>query len=159
MATPILTDGSAPTNQLTGVTAVGANDVWASGYEGNVDQQNLSDPYVLHWNGTAWSLTKVPDVGTEGSKLLGITDLSASDIWVSGQTLQDDGSLLSLTEHFNGTAWSLVPSLDPGELPPGIDNGFSAISSAPPHTLFAVGAQEIPTVCCVRALAERTTNG
>jgi alpha-tubulin suppressor-like RCC1 family protein len=157
--TPILTNGNGSFNQLTGVTAVGADDVWASGYEGDVDQQNLSDPYVLHWNGTAWSLTKVPDVGTEGSELRGITALSASDIWADGETLEDDGSLLSLTEHFNGSAWSVVPSLDPGELPPGIDNTFSAISGASPHTLFAVGAQEIPTTCCLRALAEQTTKG
>jgi alpha-tubulin suppressor-like RCC1 family protein len=157
--TPVLMDGTAPFNELTGVTAVSADDVWASGYEGNVDQQNLSDPYVLHWNGTAWSLTRVPNAGTEGSKLLGITALSATGIWAAGQTGEDDGSLLSLTEHFNGTAWSAVPSLDPGELPPGIDNGFSAIASASPHALFAVGAQETPTRCCVMALAEQALSG
>jgi alpha-tubulin suppressor-like RCC1 family protein len=159
VTTPFLTDGNGSFNQLTGVTAVGADNVWASGYEGDVDQQNLSDPYVLHWNGTAWSLKRVPNAGSEGSKLTGITALSASDIWAAGQTGEDDGSLLSLAEHFNGTQWSAVPSLDPGELPPGIDSGFSAISGASPHTLFAVGAQEIPTQCCVRALAERSTRG
>jgi alpha-tubulin suppressor-like RCC1 family protein len=159
VATPILSNGNGAFNELTGVTAVSADDVWASGYEGDVDQQNLSDPYVLHWNGTAWSLTKVPDVGTEGSELRGIAALSAGDVWASGETLQDDGSLLSLTEHFNGSAWSVAPSLDPGELPPGIDNTFGAISATSPHTLFAVGAQEIPNGCCLRALAERTTKG
>jgi alpha-tubulin suppressor-like RCC1 family protein len=157
--TPELTDGANPTNQLTGVTAAGPDDVWASGYEGNADQQNLSDPYVLHWNGTAWSLTKVPNPGTEGSLLNGITALSATDIWASGQTGEDDGSLLSLTEHFNGTSWSAVPSLDPGWLPPEIDNTFDAIAGLAPHTLFAVGTQEIPARCCLVGLAEHDPNG
>jgi alpha-tubulin suppressor-like RCC1 family protein len=159
VATPFLQDGAAPTNQLTGVTATGPDNVWASGYEGNVDQQNFQKPYVLHWNGTAWSLTQVPNTGTEGSLLSGITALSATDIWASGQTGQDDGSLLSLTERFNGKTWSLVPSLDPGELTPGIDNTFDAVADVAPHTLFAVGTQETTTTCCLLALAERTTQG
>jgi hypothetical protein len=159
VTTPILTNGNGAFNQLTGVTAVSGDNVWASGYEGDVDQQNFSDPYVLHWNGKAWSLSKVPDVGTEGSELRGITELSASDIWADGETLEDDGSLLGLTEHFNGTAWSVVPSLDPGELPPGIDNTFGAISRASAHTLFAVGTEETPSECCLQALAERSTKG
>jgi alpha-tubulin suppressor-like RCC1 family protein len=157
--TPTLNDGSAPQNFLTGVTAPAANNVWASGYEGNASQQNFAVPYVLHWNGTAWSLIKVPNAGTEGSQLRGITARSATDIWAAGETLEDDGSLLSLTEHFNGTSWSLVPSLDPGDLPPLVDSTFSAVASAPPRTLFAVGTQELPVGCCLLALAERTTRG
>jgi alpha-tubulin suppressor-like RCC1 family protein len=157
--TPTLNDGSAPQNFLTGVTAPAANNVWASGYEGNASQQNFAVPYVLHWNGTAWSLIKVPNAGTEGSQLRGITARSATDIWAAGETLEDDGSLLSLTEHFNGTSWSLVPSLDPGDLPPLADSTFSAVASAPPRTLFAVGTQELPVGCCLLALAERTTRG
>jgi alpha-tubulin suppressor-like RCC1 family protein len=157
--TPFPQDGPSPTNHLTGVTATGPDNVWASGYEGNVDDQNFSSPYVLHWNGKAWSLIKVPDAGSEGSLLLGITALSATDIWASGQTGEDDGGLLSLTERFNGKTWSLVPSLDPGELPPGIDNTFDAVAGVPPHTLFAVGTQETPTTCCLLALAEGTAQG
>ena len=157
--TPKLNDGSAPQNFLTGVTAPAANNVWASGYEGNANQQNFAVPYVLHWNGTKWSLTKVPNAGTEGSQLRGVTAVSATDIWVAGETLEADGSLLSLTEHFDGTSWSLVPSLDPGDNPPLADSTFAAVASAPPRTLFAAGTQELPTGCCLLALAERTARG
>ncbi|MBV9383470.1 MAG: hypothetical protein JO242_22765 [Streptosporangiaceae bacterium] len=159
VSTPFLQDGAAPTNFLTGVTATGPNNVWASGYEGNVNQQNFALPYVLHWNGTAWSLTKVPNSGSEGSQLRGITALSATDLWAAGETLEDDGSLLTLTEHFNGKSWSTAPSLDPGELPPGIDSSLNAVAGVSPHTLLTVGAQETPTTCCLTALAERTTSG
>ena len=157
--TPFPQDGNDPQNFLTGVTATGPGDVWASGYEGNVNQQNFSLPYVLHWDGTAWSLTETPNAGTEGSLLAGVTALSAADVWVAGQTGQSDGALLTFTEHFNGRAWSVAPSLDPGELGDAPDSTFQAIASAAPHALFAAGSLETPTFCCLAALAERSTSG
>jgi hypothetical protein len=157
--TPFPQDGPVPQNFLTGVTATGPGDVWASGYEGNVNQQNFNLPYVLHWNGSAWSLTETPNAGTEGSLLAGVTALSPTDVWVAGQTGASDGALLTFTEHFNGQAWSVAPSLDPGELGDAPDSTFQAITSAAPHALFAVGSQETPTFCCLAALAERSTTG
>ncbi len=157
--TPFPQDGNDPQNFLTGVTATGPGDVWASGYEGNVDQQNFSLPYVLHWDGTAWSLTETPNSGTEGSLLAGVTALSPTDVWVAGQTGESDGALLTFTEHFNGQTWSKEPSLDPGELGDAPDSTFQAIASAAPHVLFAVGSQETPTFCCLAALAERSISG
>jgi alpha-tubulin suppressor-like RCC1 family protein len=157
--TPFPQDGPVPQNFLTGVTATGPSDVWASGYEGNVDQQNFTLPYMLHWNGTAWALTKTPNAGTEGSQLNGVTAVSPADVWAAGQTGASDGALLTFTQHFNGRAWSTVPSLDPGELADAPDNTFQAIASVPPHTLFAVGSLETPTFCCLAALAERSTTG
>jgi alpha-tubulin suppressor-like RCC1 family protein len=157
--TPFPQDGNDPQNFLTGVTATGPGDVWASGYEGNVNQQNFSLPYVLHWDGTAWSLTETPNAGTEGSLLAGVTALSPTDVWAAGQTGESDGALLTLTEHFNGQAWSHEPSLDPGELGDSPDSTFQAITSAAPHVLFAAGSLETPTFCCLAALAERSTTG
>ena len=157
--TPFPQDGNDPQNFLTGVTATGPSDVWASGYEGNVDQQNFSLPYVLRWDGTAWSLTKTPNAGTEGSLLAGVSALSPADVWVAGQTGESDGALLTFTEHFNGQAWSVAPSLDPGELGDAPDSTFQAIAAAAPHVLFAVGSLETPTFCCLAALAERSTTG
>lgn len=159
IATPFLEDGSAPDNLLTGLTATGPTDVWASGYEGNVDQQNLSDPYVLHWNGTTWSLTRLPDPGSAGSMLTAITAVSAAEVWASGRTLQTDGGILSLTETFDGSAWSVAPSLDPGQLGPAPDSSLTGIAMAAPGTLLAVGAQETPNRCCVLTLAERASLG
>jgi len=157
--TPFPQDGPVPQNFLTGVTATGPGDVWASGYEGNVNQQNFSLPYVLHWDGTAWSLTETPNAGSEGSLLAGVTALSPTDVWAAGQTGESDGALLTLTEHFNGQAWSVAPSLDPGELGDAPDSTFQAIASAAPHVLFAAGSLETPTFCCLAALAERSTTG
>jgi hypothetical protein len=154
VTTPFLKDGTDPTNHLTGVTSSGPDDIWASGYEGDVDQQNFNKPYMLHWNGTSWALVTTADPGTEGSLLTAVAEVSATDVWAVGTTDQTDGSLLTLAEHYDGTAWSISSTLDPGQLGAGPDSSFNGVAVAPDHQLFAVGAQEIPGRCCLLTLAE-----
>jgi alpha-tubulin suppressor-like RCC1 family protein len=143
-------------NHLTGATALAAGNVWASGY---LDGSDGRIPYVLHWDGTAWSLTKTPTLG--GTELFGITALSAHDIWVAGSDFSVTGVGLSVVEQFNGTSWSLEPILHPGQ-DSGVPNDtLSAIASAQPGTLFTIGAQHVPDqgFCCEFGLAERSTRG
>jgi hypothetical protein len=147
------------TNFLTGLSAAGSNDVWASGYEGNVNGNNFRQPYMLHWTGKAWKLVKLPNAGTEGSQLSGTTVLSPTDVWAVGITDQTDGALLSLTEHFNGTKWSISPSPDPGQLASLPDSALSAAASVSPGVVWAVGTQEIPAQCCLRTLVLKTAAG
>jgi hypothetical protein len=156
--TPSLHDGINPTNLLTGVTAASSNDVWASGYEGNVDNQNLSKPYLLHWNGSAWTLTTVPNQGGEGSLLFGTTALSSSDVWAVGQTQELDGTILTLTEHFDGANWSIVPSPSPGQIGHIKVNGLRGIARGR-SSLFALGFQEFEGACCSRTLALLANQG
>ena len=144
---------------LTGLSAVSADDVWASGYESNVNDQLFDQPYMLNWNGTSWTLVEVPDPGTEGSFLRGTTALSATDVWSVGTTEQTDGGSLTLTEHFNGTTWSAAPSLDPGQLAATPANGLNASASPGGGIVWAVGTQEIPGGCCLRTLAMATSSG
>jgi alpha-tubulin suppressor-like RCC1 family protein len=159
VSTPLLQNGAAPTNFLTGVGSAGSHDIWASGYEGNVNQQNFMIPYVLNWNGKSWKLVEVPNPGSEGSQLRALAVVSPTDVWTAGQTQETDGALLSLTEHFNGKSWSIAPSLDPGFLQNGPDTVFDGIGAAAGHVLFAVGTEELPTGCCLLGTAERTTQG
>lgn len=146
-------------NFLTGVTALGASNIWASGYEGNVNDNLFSQPYMLHWNGKAWALTKVPNAGTEGSSLRATVALSPTDVWAVGDTDQDDGGLLALTEHYNGSSWSISPALDPGQLAGLPDDTLAGLASPGANTLWAVGAQEVPGQCCLRTLAMQTSSG
>jgi hypothetical protein len=161
VSTPSLMDGPSPTNILTGVTATASNNVWASGYEDNVNDTNFRKPYLLHWDGSTWSLVLAQNAGTEGSLLRGIAALSASDIWTVGQTQENDGSILSLTEQYNGTTWSIVPSPDPGDVGPTIANVLDSVS-APGNgsqTVLAVGSQEVLGVCCTETFGLETTSG
>jgi alpha-tubulin suppressor-like RCC1 family protein len=157
--TPSPQDGRSPINNLTGVSAVSPADVYASGFEGNVNNQNFAKPYVLHWNGTAWSLVTLPNAGGEGSQLQSVAALSAGDVWAVGHTQESDGAILTLGEHFNGTAWSIAPTPDPGELGPLVDNGLLATASPGNGTVWALGGQETLGECCQQTLGLQTTHG
>jgi hypothetical protein len=146
-------------NELTGVATISGNDAWASGSEGNVDNMNFHIPYVLHWDGTAWSLARTPNRGGEGSPLRGITALSPADAWAVGQTQRLNGAIRPLTEQFNGSTWSLVPSPAPGSAGGTPDDSLSGVTGPAAGTVFAVGAREIPGQCCLRTLALKTTSG
>jgi hypothetical protein len=144
-------------NELTGVTALSGSDAWASGSEGNVNDMNFHIPYVLHWNGTAWSLVRTPNRGGEGSLLNGITALGTDDVWAVGQTQSLNGAIKPLTEQFNGSTWSLVSSPAPGGSMP--DDSLASVTSPGDGLVFAAGAREIPGQCCLRSLALKTTSG
>jgi hypothetical protein len=151
--------------QLTGVSADGAGDVWASGY--GVDPgHNFRVPYVLHWTGTKFVMTTVPNpstkvgnVGGEGSLLNGIQVLSPTDAWIVGATFGLNGATRTLTEQFNGTTWTIAPSPDPGHLGGMPRNYLQSVASAGGSNLFAVGQRETMGQCCNRTLAIATTQG
>jgi hypothetical protein len=150
---------SQDTNGLTGVTAVSSTDAYASGSEGNTNDQNVDVPYVLHWNGTAWTLVKTPNLGGEGIMLNGITALSASDVWAVGQSEGDTGLIRPVTEQFNGTTWNLVPSPAPGSSSTWSEDSLDGVASPGGGRVFAVGARDIPGECCLRTLALTTASG
>jgi hypothetical protein len=168
---PVPTNASIPgagQTQLTGISADSAGDVWASGYADNVKGQNFRVPYVLHWTGTEFVMTKVPNphtktgtVGGEGSLLESVTVLSPTDAWVVGATFGLDGAVRTLTEQFNGTTWTTARSPDPSNI--GgilIQNFLASVTSAGGGNLLAVGDRGAPKgQCCRRTLAITTTQG
>jgi hypothetical protein len=77
----------------------------------------------------------VPDAGSEGSQLTGVTALSANDVRVTGVTDETDGGALGLNEQFNGTSWSIAPGLEPGELDSLPANILQAITPPGRHTV------------------------
>ncbi|HXW34371.1 MAG TPA: hypothetical protein VEJ87_07305 [Acidimicrobiales bacterium] len=160
VATPNVTSaGTVAQNELTAVSSDSAHDVWASGYVFNVNDKNFAEPFVLHWNGSRWSLTMTPNIGSEGSRLRGINVASATDVWAVGQEQQDNGSILTLTEQYDGSTWKIFSSPDPGMNGTLVDNSLSAVDGAGGGNLFAVGADEMNGQCCLRTLAIGTSQG
>jgi hypothetical protein len=157
--TPSLHDGISPLNSLTGVTAAASDDVWASGFEGNVDNRNFMQPYMLHWDGSSWTLEPTPNLGGEGSRLNATVAVSADDVWATGQTQELDGSILTLTQQWDGTAWTTVPSPNPGGVGRITVNSLDAVTNAGNGRVFTLGSQEIPGQCCLRTLALGTDSG
>ena len=115
-------------NELFGVTALSACNVWAVGsYRMTATGPLLS--LAEHWNGTAWKVVPTPNPGTSTNFIRAVSAFSASNVWAVGHA---DNSTLIL--HWNGTAWAQVPSPSPGA---GNDlNGVDAVSAT---SAWAVG--------------------
>src|SRR5947209_14875409 len=62
-----------------------------------------------------WTVIPSPNQGTRDNELVGIAAVSANDIWSVGSFNVGPyaNSLRTLTEHWNGTSWSIVPSPNP----------------------------------------------
>jgi len=73
-----------------------------------------------------------------------------------GHSQPGNGTITTLTEQFNGSTWSVVPSPNPGLL--GVDSLFG-IAGAGGTQLFAIGSDEQSGQCCTRTLALRNTSG
>jgi hypothetical protein len=117
-------------NDLYGVAAVAANDVWAVGQAGSLKT------LAIHWNGAGWSLVPTPafDNSISNEVLVGIVALSSGDIASVGQFMQSSVQH-TLTEHWNGSSWTLVPSPNAESS----SNRLSGITATPTGTLWAVG--------------------
>jgi len=130
-------DGAAATT-LYGVSAVTANDVWAVGYSAPGAGPITFHTIVMHWDGTAWTIVPSPDPsGTTYVFLLGLTALSASDVWAVGYYSDDDGATWNtLIEHWDGTEWTIVPSPNRRSASSSFLLGVSASST---NDVWAVG--------------------
>ena len=100
-------------NLLTGVAAIAGNNVWAVGYAITTDGTNQPDKTMIqHWNGSAWSLVASPSPASNDT-LSGVAARSATDGWAVGTRQDRSGAIpidRTLTEHWNGTTWSVVAS-------------------------------------------------
>jgi hypothetical protein len=121
---------------FTGVAAVSSTDVWAVGRTGNL-------PLVQHWDGRAWTaVAAAVPAGTVVASLAGVSATGAGDVWAVGSASRTDGTGATLTEHWNGTAWTVVPSADAPPQRPGARaaDHLDAVAARAPDDVWAVGA-------------------
>ncbi len=117
-------------DDLHGVATVSSSDVWAVGsYYNGTAGQTLAE----HWDGTVWNIVPSPNSGSNGSALSEVAVVSANDVWAVGSYFNGNFDNQTLVEHWNGSAWSVVPSPNVG-----IDDlyGVAAVSSS---DVWAVG--------------------
>lgn len=127
----------AASNQLRGITAISANDIWAVGQYGDSDKgAGETQTLVEHWNGRRWSIVASPNVSTTNNGLDSVSGTSAQDIWAVGSTFDFASNTgQPLIEHFNGSTWSIVQSPQSGTV--SLLRGVTALSS---HLIWAVGS-------------------
>jgi S-layer homology domain len=118
-------------NVLRGVAVAGPSDVWAVGYYYDWGWW----PLLLHWNGSTWDTEPSPPIErTLAGYFLGVAALAPNDVWAVGYA-EYSGAEQTLIEHWNGSAWSVVPSLGPGSH----DNRLVAVAVRAANDVWAVG--------------------
>jgi hypothetical protein len=132
-----------PTLQMSAIASLSASDAWAAGSFYTLPQPTPepAGAVIEHWDGTQWAIVPNPDsAASTDSYLDALTVVSPSDIWaVGGQNANGAGGQTPLVEHYNGTAWTVVPA-PAGAVPA----EFSAVSAEGPSDVWAVGAQTDP---------------
>jgi len=126
--------------ELDGVTCVSANDCLAVGWYLYSHSQNGELPFSLRWNGSKWSQVNAPrPTGAFSTSLSAVSCAGATDCWASGVSdLGTPPDTITITEHWNGSKWAIVPSPNPNPNP---QNGSLLAGMACPATAecWAVG--------------------
>lgn len=118
---------------LSAVAAISATDVWAVGTAGS--QTSSGQTLTEHWNGTNWQIVQSPNPGTRYNTLSGVTAISATNVWAVGYFVNDNQVTQTLTEHWNGTRWSVVKSPSPFS----INNELFSVAAVSASNVWAVG--------------------
>lgn len=122
---------SSQVNELHGVHALAANNVWAVGYRGGTQNETPLETLILHWDGAGWRHVASPNIAGGANQLSGITAISANDIWAVGSA---GGAPLAM--HWDGNAWSVVPVRVRGGLS---TERFTAVSGTAANDIWVVG--------------------
>jgi putative hemolysin len=128
-------DQGAYDNVLNSVSCVTPTSCVAVGYEST--QSGVSKTLVESWDGSAWSIIKSPDVGEHDNSLEGVSCTTASSCDAVGTYTDSHGGTATLAEQWIGTAWSLLPSPDPGGNAG--NNSLNGVSCIDAHFCVAVG--------------------
>jgi hypothetical protein len=126
-------------SQLYGVSAISSNDVWAVGVT-YLKHQDGSIPLAQHWDGSTWTSVPCPSPhGLHGQALLqSVSAVASGDVWAVGYD-EYAGVSYPLLDHWDGTAWTLVPMQVPPKTQDFILDGVSASSS---DDVWAVGHEQ-----------------
>jgi hypothetical protein len=95
-------------NQLYGVSASSASDIWAVGTYANLGEANgARHPLALHYDGASWSVVPMPTSTAGTAYLRGVKTLSPTDAWAVGSKA---GYSTPVAYHWDGRAWTEVPT-------------------------------------------------
>lgn len=123
-------------NELRSVASSAPNNVWAVGVA--TDGHGKYKPLTEHWDGSSWAIVPTPPVPGRDGQLNAVTVIDSRDAWAVGLYITGDGARTdpqTLTEHWDGRAWSVVPS--PNQA--GVESSLRAIVAANSHDVWAGG--------------------
>ncbi len=103
---------------VLGSNCANALQCWAVGITIQFNGSGGFTPLAEAWNGSTWTLAAPPPLpANDGGGLFGVSCLSGSDCWAVGAVIEQAGGngnpTGTLAEHWDGSAWSIVPSPTP----------------------------------------------
>jgi hypothetical protein len=126
-------------NVLASVSAGSSKDAWAVGeFYSPTGDGTVLNTFGEHFDGTRWTAYPLPNVGSNLNALFSVSELPSGETWAVGYYVDAHYSQHTLTEHFDGTTWTVVPSPSPGARQ-NILYGVAALSSS---DVWAVGGSE-----------------
>jgi S-layer homology domain len=96
---------------LYDVTVVSSSDVWAVGSY-FPELAFASRTLIMHWDGSTWAVVPSPNVSNAENRLNAVAALASNDVWAVGNYIRNDAIRQTLTMHWDGNAWTVVPSPD-----------------------------------------------
>jgi hypothetical protein len=142
---PIPTPPGSASGALSAVSCASATACMAVGdYRG---VQQIYAPFTEAWDGTSWSLRKIPaapglhtDV-ISGTILTGVSCTAVDSCAAVGYFYNNRGGFSTLAEVWNGTAWSIQPTPDQ---PGSSESVLLGVSCSAASTCTAVGYYRTP---------------
>ena len=128
---PVPPAGSAA--YLTDVAGLSPSDVWAVGSWS--DGAGTAQTLAMHWDGTAWRLVATPHSAGIAHYLASVTAVAHDDVWAVGYEVTTDAIYQTLAMHWNGSAWSVAPTPDPGAQ----DNLLEGVAAHTTDDVWTVG--------------------
>src|SRR5438270_772422 len=144
---------SSPSSQFHAVSCTSATFCMAVGEYATSGGATLAE----RWNGKAWSVVASPNPASSTfSRLYGVSCTSPSNcIAVGSQYNATTKVAKTLVEHWNGKAWTRVPSANAGEL--GEGDLLVSVSCASATSCIAAGEYELGGVGRPATFVERWT--
>lgn len=105
---PVQPPPGATSSVLQDVSVLAPGDVWAVGAWWSA----AAHPFAVHWNGQAWDAAPQPEL-IRPTYLTGVDALATDDVWAVGNDDEQPGDTTptaGVVLHFDGAAWSVVPS-------------------------------------------------
>ena len=128
---PVPLPAGATVAQLTSVSCPAATSCAAVGFANNGSLQ------AWLWDGSSWSVSPVPvPAGTVSSSLNGVSCDSSTSCTVVGEYFNSSDVESTLTEHWDGSTWSVRPSPNPLNA---VGSELNAVSCASATRCTAVG--------------------
>ena len=131
-----------PGGILNGVVALTPHDAWAVGtYFGH-----RAVTLIEHWDGRRWTVTPSPRPHLAPGRrpyavLQAVTAISPTDVWAVGYSgTEIPATSRTLTEHWDGRRWTIVPSPNVRSPRSVTNNILFSISGSRRDNLWAVGS-------------------